>query len=103
MRRSTLTVSAECRKPSRSPRRCQELERPIGDEFAGSVRADRLDTDMVGAGVPMLLDAGADRALVAPRHQGIDKMVGTTAGEIGVAEALPAPVVDVVLKLHIAR
>src|SRR6266436_8151961 len=103
IRRSTRTMSAGYRKPSRSPRRRQELEGPIGDVFAGCIRADRLDTDVVGAGIPMLLDAGADGALVAPRHQGIDKPVGTTAGEIGVAEALPAPVVDVVFELHLAR
>src|ERR1700738_614550 len=33
IRRSTRTMSAGYRKPSRSPRRSQELERPIGDKF----------------------------------------------------------------------
>src|ERR1700737_916912 len=102
MRGSTCTMSAGRRKPSRSPRRCQQRERPIGDEFAGSIRADRLDTDVVGAGVPMLLDAGPDRALAAPSPPALNKPVGTPAREIGVAKALPAPVVDVVFELHIA-
>src|SRR5438093_8517604 len=99
MRGSTRTMSAGCRKPSRSPRRGQQLERPIGDELAGSIRADRLDADMVGAGIPMLLDTSADGTLVTPRHQGIDKPIGTPAGEIGVAEALATPVVDIVFEL----
>ena len=46
---------------------------------------------MVGAGVPMLLDAGADRGFVAPGDDRVDKTVGAAAGNIGVAEALPPP------------
>ena len=45
---------------------------------------------MVGAGVPVLLDAGADRALVAPGDDRVDKAVGAAAGEVGVAKALAA-------------
>ena len=58
---------------------------------------------MVGAGVPMLLDTSADRTLVTPRHQGIDKPVGASTGEIGVAEALTTPVVHIIFELKIAR
>ena len=43
---------------------------------------------MVGAGVPMLLDAGADRGLVAPGDHRVDKAVGAAAGELVVAKAL---------------
>ena len=45
---------------------------------------------MVGAGVPMLLDAGADRVLVAPGDDRVDKPVGAAAGEVVVAEARAA-------------
>src|SRR5260370_23799539 len=65
---------------------------------ARTVGADRLDADMVGAGVPMLLDALADRRLIAPGDIGVDKAVGAAAGEIIVAKAEPAPVVDVIVE-----
>ena len=54
---------------------------------------------MVGAGVPMLLDAGPDRIFVAPRHHRIEKAVRTPAGKIGVAKALAPPAIDVVFEL----
>ena len=57
-------------------------------DLARALRADRLDADMVGAGVPMLLDAGADRGLVAPGDDRVDKPVGAPAGEVIVAKAL---------------
>ena len=89
-------MSAGGREPSRSPRRGQQVEHT----FAGCVLSfrptDRLNTDMVGAGVPMLLDAGADRTFVAPRHHRIEKAVSSPAGKIGVTKALASPPIDIV-------
>ena len=56
---------------------------------------------MVGAGVPMLGDAPADRRLAAPGDIGIDKAVGAAAGQIIVAETEPAPIVDVIVEPHV--
>ena len=57
---------------------------------------------MVGAGVPMLLDAVEDRVFVAPRYHGIEKAVGAAASKVGVAKALAAPAVKLVFELQIA-
>src|SRR5215469_18738774 len=103
MPRSMMTMSAAGPEPSRSPRRRQQVEHALVGAFPRSLRNDRLDADMIGTGVPMLLDTGADLALVAPRHHRIDKAVGTAAGEVVVAEALPPPAVDIILELQIAR
>src|SRR5437899_3863159 len=45
--RSTRTMSAACRNPSRSPRRRQQVEHPTGGEFPRSLRADRLEAELV--------------------------------------------------------
>src|SRR5271155_1100963 len=66
--------------------------------LAPAIQADRLDADMVGAGAPMLLEPGADLTFIAPRHILIDKAIGAAAGEIIVAKAEPAPIVEVVVE-----
>ena len=43
---------------------------------------------MVGAGVPMLLDPRADRALVPPRDHRVEKALRTSPREIVLTEAL---------------
>ena len=64
-------MSAERRKPSRSPRGRQQVEHLLAGRVSRVRRTDRLDTDMVGAGIPMLLNAASDRAFVTPRYHGI--------------------------------
>jgi hypothetical protein len=54
---------------------------------------------MVGAGIPMLLDAGADGCLVAPRNCGVDHPVRAASSQFIVAKAEPAPVIDVIVEL----
>src|SRR5580692_6433867 len=66
-----------------------------------AVGADRLDADMVGAGVPMFLDALTDRRLVAPGDIGVDEAVRATAAEIVIANAETAPVVAVIVEPHV--
>ena len=58
---------------------------------------------MVGTGIPMLLDAVADRILVAPRYHGIEKAIGAAAGKVVIVKALATPPVDIVFELLIAR
>src|SRR6266849_3650109 len=53
---------------------------------------------MVGTGLPMLRDALPDRRLAAPGDVGVNKAVGAAAGEVIVAKAKPAPVVDVIVE-----
>src|SRR5690242_16760927 len=69
---------------------------------ARAVGTDRLNADMVGAGIPVLLDPPTDRRLVTPRDIGIDKPIGTAIGKL-VGEADPAPIVRVIVELHIGR
>src|SRR3954469_4903317 len=64
----------------------------------GAVGVDRLDADMVGAGVPVLLDALADRLLGAPGDIGVDEAVGAAARQIVAAKAEPRPVIDVIVE-----
>src|SRR5437588_10509957 len=68
---------------------------------ARAVGADRLDADMIGAGVPMFLDALADRRLVAPGDIGVDEAVRAAAAEIVIAKAESPPIVDVIIEPHI--
>ncbi len=56
---------------------------------------------MVGAGVPMFLDALADRRLVAPGDIGVDEAVRAAAAEIVIAKAEAAPIVDVIVESQI--
>src|SRR5271170_4179367 len=100
--RSAPTISVDHGMPSRSPRRSEQVEDRFID-LARALRADRLDADMVGAGIPVLLDAGADRGLVAPGDDRVDKAIGPAAGEVGVAIALGSPGIDVVFELQIVR
>src|SRR5271169_356207 len=100
--RSAPTISVDHGMPSRSPRRSEKVEDRFID-LARALRADRLDADMVGAGVPMLLDAGADRGLVPPGDDRVNKAVGAAAGKVGLAKALAAPRIDVVLELQVVR
>src|SRR5215470_3424140 len=83
--------------------RRQKVENPCLEKLPRARHADRLDADMVGAGIPMLLDAGADRTLIPPSDNRIEKTIRSATGEIVIAEPLVPPTVDIVLKLHIAR
>src|SRR6516225_819860 len=94
-------MSVARRMPSRSARGCQQVENSLLD-LARALGIYRLDADMAGAGVPMLLDAGADRVFVAPRRHRIEKALRTAAGEVVVTEAFAPPAVDVVFQLQIA-
>ena len=96
-------MSAAGRNASRSPRGCQQFENSGVDGLPRALGTDRLDADMVGAGVPVLLNPSADRALVAPCNHRIKKAFRAARGEVVIAEALAPPAVDVILKLHIAR
>src|SRR5947209_8634692 len=69
---------------------------------ARAVGTDRLDADMVGAGIPVLLDTATDCRLVTPCDIGIDKPIGAAIGKL-VGEADPTPIVGVVVELHIGR
>ena len=85
-------MSAERRNPSRAVRRRQQVQDSLVDHLARALETDRLDADMVGAGVPVLLDPGADRAFIAPRHHGIEKALRAAAGEV-IAKPLAPPAV----------
>src|SRR5271165_4939529 len=98
----TSTMSVERREPSSGPRRRQKVEHAFVGRFSRALGADRLDADMVGAGVPVLLDASADRAFVAPRHHGVEKAIRAAASEIGIAEALATPTADIIVELQIS-
>src|SRR5271163_1840887 len=100
--RSAPTISVDHGMPSRSPRRSEQVEDRFID-LTRALRADRLDADMVGAGVPVLLDAGADCGLVAPGDDRVDKSVGPAAGKVGLAKALTPPGIDVILELQVVR
>src|SRR5262249_46773403 len=83
-------------------RRRQQIDDALVNDLRCAIEPDRLDAHVVGAGVPMRLHARADRGFVAPGDVGVDKAVGAAAGEIIVGEAEPAPVVHVIVELHIA-
>src|ERR1700724_4104905 len=71
------TMSDARQNASRSARGRQQFENSVVDDLPGPRRTalgtDRLDADMVGAGVPVLLDPGADRALGAPRDHRVQQ------------------------------
>src|SRR5260370_20463181 len=90
------------RNPSRSVRRRQQVQDPLVDNLPRALATDRLDADMVGTGVPVLLNPGADRAFVTPRHDGVEKAHRAAAGAVVVTKPLAPPAVDVVLELQIA-
>src|SRR6476646_8329210 len=69
---------------------------------ARTVGTDRLDADMVGAGIPVLLDPPTYRRLVTPGDIGVDKPIGAAIGKL-VGEADAAPIVGVIVELHIGR
>src|SRR5215472_10184915 len=96
-------MSARFRDPSRSAARRQEFEQPLVAGLPRTLRGDRLDADMVGAGVPMLPDAFADRGLAAPCDHRVEKPARPAAGQLVVAKSLAAPGIDVILELQIAR
>src|SRR5215469_3816270 len=96
-------MSAARRSASRSARGRQQLENTVIDDQLRTLRSDRLDADMVGAGVPVLLNPCADRAFVAPCDHRIQKSLRATSGQVLIPEALSPPAVDVVFQLHIAR
>ena len=62
---------------------------------------DRLDADVVGAGLEVLEDAPSDLVLVAPRHERVDERVAAAAGEIFLGEPEPTQVVGVVRQREI--
>src|SRR5580693_1659128 len=95
-------MSAARRNASRSARGRQQFENSVVDDLPRALRRDRLDADMVGARLPVFLDAGADRALVAPGHQSVEEAIRTAAGEVFVVKVLAPPAVDVVVELEIA-
>src|SRR5580693_9934046 len=101
------TMSDARQNASRSARGRQQFENSVVNDLPRPRRTalgtDRLDADMVGAGVPVLLDPGADRALIAPRDHRVQKALRAAPREIVITEALAPPAVDVVLELHIAR
>src|SRR5437667_12638300 len=67
---------------------------------ARAVGTDRLDADMVGAGIPVLLDTAADCRLVTPGDIGIDKSIVAAIGKI-VVEVDPMRNVGVISELPI--
>src|SRR5437667_10536508 len=87
------------RRLAAGARRQQRQHLLVGSPRA--VGADRLDANMVGAGVPMFLDALADRRLAAPGDIGIDEAVRAAAAEIVIAKAETPPIVDVIIEPHI--
>src|SRR3984893_4950940 len=101
-------VSEECRtrRRWRQGRRLAAAARPQQGQHlfvrpTRAVGADRLDADMVGAGVPMFLDALTDRRLVAPGDIGVDEAIRAAAAEIVIAKAESAPIVDVIVEPHV--
>src|SRR5207249_2949142 len=80
--------------------RCQHGQ----EVFSGPARAvgiDRLDADMIGAGVPMLLNPLADRRLASPGDIGVDETLRPAAGKILIGKAEPPPIVDVIVEPHV--
>ena len=57
---------------------------------------------MVGAGIPVFLNSGADRLLIAPSHQSVEKAIRTAASEIALPKVLAAPAVDIIVELEIS-
>src|SRR5438270_9842247 len=96
-------MSAARRNASRSAGGRQQFENSVVDDLPRTLRIDRLDADMVGAGFPVLLDPCADCSLVAPRDHRIEKPLRAAPREVVITEALAPPTVDVFLKLHIRR
>src|SRR5213078_5232236 len=81
----------------------EQIENPLVDGGARAARVDRLDADVVGAGIPEELEALADGAFISPGDVGIDEAVGPAAGEVVVPEPEATPVVGIVLELDIGR
>src|SRR5580700_3193221 len=98
----SVAVGAPSSVPRSSVSGREQFENALVDA-ARAVGRDRLDADMVGAGVPMLLDTGADRRLVAPREHRVDETAGAAACEIAVAKAHAPPVVDVIVEPQVMR
>src|SRR5687768_8904390 len=74
----------------------------VGQAGCGLVGVERLDTDMVGAGRPVLVDAPANRRRVAPGDHRVDQALGSAAGEVRRPEAEAEQVVAVVHHLEVA-
>src|SRR3979490_3266145 len=83
--------------------RGEQGEDPLVDGRARAARVDRLDADVIRAGIPEELEPFADDAFVAPGDVGIDETVGPAAGEVVVREPHAPPVVRIVLELDIGR
>src|ERR1051325_8432436 len=69
---------------------------------ARTVGTDRLDADMVAPAPPCPLRPPPYRRLVAPGDIGVDKPIGAAIGKL-VGEADAAPIVGVIVELHIGR
>src|SRR5690242_6071122 len=95
-------MSAVDRNASRSARGRQQVQNPLVNGLPRTFWTDRLDADMVGAGVPVFLDAGPDRTFITPGDQRVEKAIRTAAGKICFAEVLAPPAVDVIVELEIA-
>src|SRR5205085_2109149 len=96
-------LSEECRaRPGWRQGRRLTARRQQGQQLlvgaARAVGADRLDADMVGARIPMFLDALADRRLVAPGDIGVDEAVRTATAEVVIAKAEAAPIVHIIVE-----
>src|SRR5262249_25289508 len=73
-----------------------------GGKLAQDVEVERagrndLDTDVVGARVEMLLDAGANGVDVAPGHDLLEEPIAAAVREIVIREAEPEQMVAIVL------
>src|SRR5438309_1470257 len=65
--------------------------------------AERIDGYVIRTRGPMCCNPGGDGAFIAPRDEGVDETVAAPAGEVVVAEAEPAEVIEVVLQLEVDR
>src|SRR5690349_1688003 len=80
-----MAIPATASGPTR--RRQQGKEALLRGRLHGFAARNRLDADMIGPGVPMLLDAPADRGLVAPGDDRINQAIRPAAGQVGIGEA----------------
>src|SRR5438445_1374473 len=84
------------------------LEHRLRDAFevrlgrARRLKAQHLETDMVGAAFGVFADALLDRAGTAPGDDRVDQLVAAPFGEISVGPAETAQIVHVVVELEIA-